>query len=261
MKHLPGQYVDLHIPSISTVGGFTITSPPQTCLKPRSEDSPDPYIELAIQRSPHNPPAAFLWKESSEILNSELSFKVGGNFAFPPLPLSKEECEKLDNVVFVAGGVGVNPIMSMISAMDWKGIFTNNGMGKPVWGSPVGVGGMRRRVRVLYASKREEGGHILFERRLESIARRWEAVDGVDLQLAFWETGEAPRDESDDGVVKRRKGRITHDDLMEALGPEDQRVNTVVYVCGVPDMTDDFVEVLRHAKGMDERRVLCEKWW
>ena len=182
-----------------------------------------------------------------------MEFKVGGNFTFPPMTLSKTECEEIDNVVFVAGGVGVNPVMSMLGAMDWQG--------------SSGIGGMRRRVRVLYGSKREvvEGnkvGRILFEERLEAIARRWEDVEGIDVTLELFETGEGARgDDGGDGVAKRRKGRVRHEDLLAALGPEAERANTVVYVCGVPGMTDEFVEVLKKAPGMQEKRVLCEKWW
>jgi len=29
----------------------------------------------------------------------------------------------------------------------------------------------------------------------------------------------------------------------------------------LPTMTDEFVELLKKAPGMDEKRVLCEKWW
>ena len=279
VKHLPGQYVDLSIPSISTVGGFTITSPPQTCLPwstreptctyfptanaPKSseytEEAPYPYIELAIQKADDNPPAAYLWHPESEILGSRMDFKIGGNFTFPPMTLSKEECEKIDNVVFIAGGVGVNPIISMLGAMDWKG--TDMMEGKAAWGQSSGVGGMRQRVRVLYSSKREKEGRILFEDRLEGITSRWENVEGVDMALTVFETGDGGRDEEHKGVVKRRKGRIQHEDLFDALGPQDQRKNTVVYVCGVPGMTDEFVDLLKDAPGMDERRVLCEKWW
>ena len=175
------------------------------------------------------------------------------------MTLSKEECEKIDNVVFIAGGVGVNPIIGILGAMDWKGIDMVEG--KAAWGQSSGVGGMRQRVRVLYSSKREKEGRILFEGRLEGITRRWENVEGVDMALTVFETGDGGRDEEHKGVVKRRKGRIQHEDLFDALGPQDQRKNTVVYVCGVPGMTDEFVDLLKDAPGMDERRVLCEKWW
>ena len=61
------------------------------------------------------------------------------------------------------------------------------------------------------------------------------------------------------GVVRHR--RITHEDLLDAIGPVAERRGVVVYVCGPRMMTDDFVEVLMRAEGMEEKRVLCEKWW
>ena len=163
------------------------------------------------------------------------------------MTLSKQECESIDNVIFIAGGVGVNPIISMFAAMDWKGVS--------------GVGGMRPRVRVLYASKRERSETILFEDRITGIARRWESVDGVDCTVRFFETGDGAQAESDDEIISRKRARIQHDDLIEALGPENSRKNTVVYVCGVPSMTDEFVEFLKTTPGLDEKRVLCEEWW
>jgi len=55
--------------------------------------------------------------------------------------------------------------------------------------------------------------------------------------------------------------RITLDDIGAVLGQD--RDNAVVYICGVPNMTDYFVERLTAADGlgMDSRRVLYEKWW
>lgn len=54
--------------------------------------------------------------------------------------------------------------------------------------------------------------------------------------------------------------RIMREDLVSAVGRGD-RTGTVCYVCGPAGMTDEFVEVLRELEGMEERRVLCEKWW
>ncbi|RMZ83466.1 hypothetical protein DV737_g1612, partial [Chaetothyriales sp. CBS 132003] len=127
LRHLPGQYIDLHIPGIPTVGGFTITSTPQTALPitTTAPERPEPpqtrYIELAIQKSPGNPPAAYLWQAPSTILNSPVSFQVGGRFTYPPRTLGQQESAAIENAVFVAGGVGINPIMSMVSAMDAAG--------------------------------------------------------------------------------------------------------------------------------------------
>lgn len=55
--------------------------------------------------------------------------------------------------------------------------------------------------------------------------------------------------------------RFEEKDLETALGPIAERESTVAYVCGPLPMTDWAVEVLRTSKGMDEKRVLCEKWW
>ncbi len=61
-------------------------------------------MELAIQASPRNPPAAWLWQASSKILGSQLSIRAGGSFVWPPPGIDLASIEK---VVFVAGGVGI----------------------------------------------------------------------------------------------------------------------------------------------------------
>ena len=55
--------------------------------------------------------------------------------------------------------------------------------------------------------------------------------------------------------------RFGEKDLETALGPVAERESTVAYVCGPPAMTDWAVDVLKRSKGMDQERVLCEKWW
>lgn len=66
-------------------------------------------------------------------------------------------------------------------------------------------------------------------------------IDGLDLQF--------------------KKRRITIEDVREVVG-EDQRA-AAVYICGVPSMTDEFVEKLtsRMGLGLEPHRVLHEKWW
>ena len=53
-------------------------------------------------------------------------------------------------------------------------------------------------------------------------------------------------------------------DIVSALGRDKKE--SAVYVCGVPTMTDEFVKLLTSSEesgglGMDEDRVLFEKWW
>jgi ferredoxin-NADP reductase len=160
----------------------------------------------------------------------------------------------MDRAVFIAGGVGINPIMSMISTLDLVGTSKK-------------LGGMVKDVRILYTSRRGEGSNgqseeVLFENRLRGIAQRWNGHEQVDLRYSFFETGHLNgRDQQQPGNMVTYHRRMSTEDLFEALGPEDARGNTVVYVCGLPTMTDDFVALLKQAPGMDEKRVLCEKWW
>jgi hypothetical protein len=102
VKFLPGQWLDVFTPSIPKAGGFTITSTPAQALTP----TPTPYLELAIQKSPDNPHAAWLWQNPSDILGQELKVRVGGSFTWPPTVEGKA-IEGIENAVFVAGGVGI----------------------------------------------------------------------------------------------------------------------------------------------------------
>ena len=64
------------------------------------------------------------------------------------------------------------------------------------------------------------------------------------------------------------EGRIKETDLIRALDGQyevqeasKKRLRTACYVCGPPAMTDGFVAFLAQQPGMEEERVLCEKWW
>jgi hypothetical protein len=59
---------------------------------------------LAIQRSPDNPPAAWLWQPEEDIQGKEIQVRVGGSFVFPPPGL---DINKIKRVMFIAGGVGI----------------------------------------------------------------------------------------------------------------------------------------------------------
>ena len=55
--------------------------------------------------------------------------------------------------------------------------------------------------------------------------------------------------------------RFEEKDLEIALGPVAERGSIVAYVCGPPKMTDWAVDVLKRSEGMNQEKVLCEKWW
>src|SRR5207245_2381472 len=120
----------------------------------------------------------------------------------------------------------------------------------------------------LYTVRKSIREEVLFYKRIRGIAEIYERDGNVDFKFVLHETG----GEGLGGVsnahgpvksksVEHKARRIEYGDLLDCLGPEEERKKTVVYVCGPPRMTDEFVNVLGEALGMENRRVLCEKWW
>jgi hypothetical protein len=63
-----------------------------------------PYLCLAIQRSADNPVAEWFWSSKEVITGVRLRVRVGGSFVWPPPSV---DLDTVDNVIFVAGGVGI----------------------------------------------------------------------------------------------------------------------------------------------------------
>lgn len=93
-----GQWIDLFIPGISTVGGFSICSSPADFAR-------DGVIELAVKYSTH-PPADWIHKKCSA--GAEVKIRFGGDYFYDPPPGDKE------NLLLIAGGVGINPVYSIL---------------------------------------------------------------------------------------------------------------------------------------------------
>ncbi len=146
--------------------------------------------------------------------------------------------------------MGINPLVSMLSYIGEQ--------------SGLGV-----EVRVLYGVKdpgvcEGEGERVLFLERMAGLFESGRVKGGLRLFL----TGGGDPTVSGDVVrcssgveVPFARRRITLGDVEEAVGGDKEA--SVVYVCGVPSMTDEFVEALVSPEGfgMEKRRVLFEKWW
>jgi NAD(P)H-flavin reductase len=250
-RFLPGQWVDVHLPDLPKAGGFTITSTPFTALKPESSF----IFELAIQDQPRNPAAAYFWRSWEELKNTHIRVRVGGSFVYPP---AWAQPRMIERAVFVAGGVGINPLISMIKSICDTGFPES----------------MRpRSIRILYTTRNPLGTEppyelkdVLFLRRLnEEVLKSAQHKHIVDVELDLFLTGSpgnmGGEQDGSAGLNRVSFERINNGDLEDALGPVEGREKTVAYVCGPPAMTDQFVKILANAKGMVEDRVLCEKWW
>ncbi|KAK3299385.1 uncharacterized protein B0H64DRAFT_472527 [Chaetomium fimeti] len=318
---LPGQWVDLHPPpeaQVPKAGGFTITSSPTLALHNPNPNAPStttpnkptppptttepPYLELAIQSSPNSPPAAYLSQPIPQLLHTPVQVRIGGRFVFPPptlFPLppptapttsttTNDTTAPVRRLVLVAGGMGINPLVSMLSHIAEQG-------GDDDDGPQAGIGVEVEEVRVLYSVKEPEpepepgnstGGAILFLERMAGLFGSGRVRGGVRVFLTGGGgrggvgsavgdavtagggggVGDGPGGLGVEGGDERFgvpcvRRRMTVGDVEEAVGEEKEAA--VVYVCGVPGMTDEFVEALvaQEGFGMDPRRVLFEKWW
>lgn len=250
IKFLPGQWLDTYIADVPKAGGFTITSAPSAALT-----GPSPYLELAVQESPENEPAAWLWRPVGEILGARLRVRVGGRFVFPPQSggegvAASVSASVLKRVVFVAGGVGVNPLVSMLSyiAEDHEQDA-----------APLDVS-------FVYASKMPTSGNlsdIVFLDRITRAFGEGKVKGKVKLFITTAKDMATSQQQQETryingAPVEIQPRRLTIADISEAIGGEDHE-GTVVYVCGPPPMTDELVEKL--AAVMDSRRILTERWW
>ena len=241
VKFLPGQWLDTFLPGIPQAGGFTITSIPRDA-EPVAEKVEDadgrPYLELAVQRSPKNPPAAWLWQPLDKILGTQLLVRVGGNFVYPPRGVPPQSVKRL---VIVAGGVGINPLISIFTHLHYTNTMP-----------PV--------VHFLYSTKLEQhssnAADILFLDRLRSIL---ESSKGR-LRLSLFVTGLRLDLVTYRGMELHQR-RIERKDLLEALGPVHERRSMFCYVCGPQKMTDEIVASAQNEDGVIPDQVLCEKWW
>lgn len=124
-------------------------------------------------------------------------------------------------------------------------------------------------VEVLYSLKdpggEREADGMLFVERIANIFAREKLRGNLKLFLTrsdSVDSGDGPDYVACNEVeVPFQSRRITADDITAAVGQDGAAA--VVYICGVPAMTDQFVASLTVKDGpaLEPARVLFEKWW
>lgn len=125
--------IDAFFPGVDQVGGFSMVSPP-FMLEHIGQ------MELAIKYSSW-PPAH--WVHTNSHIGVKINIRVGGNFHYEP-----PENAQMPDMVFVAGGVGINPLLSIIRQLESHKKHQN-------------VQKFSRRIKLLYSAKMEN--EILFK--------------------------------------------------------------------------------------------------
>lgn len=128
--------MDVFLPDVDQVGGFSMVSPP--CLLEQTGQ-----IELAIKKSGW-PPAH--WVHTCCKAGDKFHIRVGGDFHYDPLMDSK-----MPDMIFIAGGVGINPLLSIIRQLQ----FVHRKMDK------INRKNFPRKITLLYSAKTED--EILFK--------------------------------------------------------------------------------------------------
>ncbi|CAG8464529.1 9196_t:CDS:2 [Ambispora leptoticha] len=85
---LPGQWLDVFIPNVSTVGGFSITSTPRHFHLTNT-------LDLAIKYSTH-PPAKWFHEEAT--LGNVVDIRVGGEFYYDDQEERENGTQSIDNI-------------------------------------------------------------------------------------------------------------------------------------------------------------------
>ncbi|GAB1298698.1 Oxidoreductase NAD-binding domain-containing protein 1 [Apodemus speciosus] len=227
-----GQWVDFFIPGVSVVGGFSICSSPQQLERER-------IIELAVKYTDH-PPA--VWVHSKCTLDSEVALRVGGEFFFDPQPTDAPR-----NLVLIAGGVGINPLLSILRhSADLHRDHADKG-------SSYEIG----TIKLFYSAKNTN--ELLFK--LDPICLIFQK-DILNLVHEFPEkiTCSFHVTKQIAQISAELKpyvtdGRITEKEIRDHISAE-----TLFFVCGPPPMTDFFSKHLE-SHHVPKEHICFEKWW
>lgn len=215
-----GQWVDMFIPGVETVGGFSMSSPPHLL-------SETGQLHLAVKYATH-PPA--LWVHTKCQVGSEVRLRVGGDFHYP---LDSDTGQK--DLLLLAGGVGVNPLYSMLQHFVYCLQLKEDAFPKDSL------------AHMLYSAKSEE--ELIFKDELLSITK---SVSNVKLSL--FSSQEKPSSPSP--VLY---GRIEASDVLGAMSRLDV-THTDVFLCGPLPFIEDMKSHCKSA-GVPDVRVHYESWW
>ncbi|RIA84238.1 hypothetical protein C1645_423362 [Glomus cerebriforme] len=227
---LPGQWLDVFIPNVSIVGGFSLTSTPQTYEKTNT-------FELAIKYANH-PPAKWFHEQAN--IGDEVNVRVGGEFVWDSL---KEKQDRTEHVMFIAGGVGINPLISMLESICQDKLSDKNEEKSFI-----------KKVVLFYSAR--NFNELLFYERIEGLNKQFPKM----LECKYFLTRDDPPHGNEDSEFYYRQ-RINKKFLANVIKKEKIYLERLkCFLCGPSAMEDDVIKWLKESD-VDEKRILFEKWW
>lgn len=297
-RYNAGQWVDFAIPSVPVVGGYSIVSSPlnseegasdmvRTVFENDIRCARLPYFDLAVKIGRH-PPAA--WVHSKAKVNDIVAVRPGGSFCLSSInavdPVTGEQ--RYNHLVLIAGGVGINPLYSMLLSLAWDYSCRHslpevvNSKGAERISPPFKITliySCRNRAEVLFLQQLQE----LYSNVLKGLFRVHITLTRESHEYQDYDVRSGINTKSDlhlkcqwDPTALYR-GRINKDLIARAIFENEQgHVGTIgsalpsssvfqagktgVVVCGPPTMTDSIVEVCTSA-GISACDIHYEKWW
>jgi ferredoxin-NADP reductase len=187
-----------------------------------------------VKYSAH-PPAQWFHEEAK--VGDEVEVRVGGDFVWNE---EEERNNGIKSVVMVAGGVGINPLMSMLDHI-CGGLNTKDGM--------------LRNVRLLYSAKTYS--ELLFLERIERLKKNWSDNLICTYYITREECTDFPSSKSQFVYGKR----ISKDVVNTIIDTErEHEMKSKWFICGPPAMEDDVIKWLKEQE-IEEERIKFEKWW
>lgn len=211
-SYRPGQWLDLFIPSVDMVGGFSMYGPPSRLEK-------DQILDLAVKYSEW-PPAN--WLHTSASVGAQVAVRIGGDFYY-------EQPDDDHQVLLLAGGVGINPLSSILFHIAEKMSLNQSNC---------------QRLHLVYSAKTEK--ELLFKDAIEGCAQQQPDM----ISCSFLATRE------------QKNSRITQDFLKDTFIQHNliPTAKLVCYLCGPPQMIKDFNNYLL-SLGVPKEKIKYELWW
>jgi len=232
----PGQWVDLFIPGQPIVGGYSILSTQHEL----------PLLRLAVKNGKH-PPTAWCFNDAK--VGDKVEVRVGGTFgldfecststsgaAMPAFALPADT----RRVVLIAGGIGINPLYSMLKQ------FTHM-----VEHSPAHAG-MPEEVVLLYGARSRD--ELAFEKDIRALALQFPERVQVTFVVPEDCSGEDTKTPSSRFV---QESKLTRDLVAGVVDPTRK---SLFFLCG-PRAMIEAVEEDCALSGVAKDRIHYERWW
>ena len=154
----------------------------------------------------------------------------GGGFCYPNERIKRTEGSH--RLVLIAGGVGINPIVSIMREIDRAGHSAE-------------------KVSLLFSAKSRD--ELIFRRDIDDICER----SPDTFTASYFVTGDVRNDDETGRVFYTR---IDGGHLSEALGSGDDGNDVFCYICGPNSMTKECAAALIKL-GVPKENVFYELWW